>query len=182
MTRALTRSKSRIKLLVLGLVGFGPLLLAYTIYFYFPDLLPSSTTNHGELIDPPIFIDEAKTSNDLEGSWALILIEDQCADDCEQLRYLATQVVKGLGKDSERVRNVVIQDLSLSTNEKSLVNDNFLYFTSGKVAELALISNGRPGLFLKDPNGNVILFYATDKAGKPMLKDLKHLLKLSNIG
>jgi hypothetical protein len=33
-----------------------------------------------------------------------------------------------------------------------------------------------------DPNGNIMMFYTLDKAGKLMLKDVKHLLKASNIG
>jgi hypothetical protein len=39
-----------------------------------------------------------------------------------------------------------------------------------------------PVLLLMDPNHNVMMLYSLDKAGKPMLRDLKHLLKISNIG
>ena len=37
-------------------------------------------------------------------------------------------------------------------------------------------------ILLMDPNGNIMMFYTLDKAGKLMLKDVKHLLKASNIG
>ena len=70
---------------------------------------------------------------------------------------------------------------SAKVEEKSA----FKGFTSLRLQDtesLSQVSLGRPGLFLRDPNGNVILFYPAKNAGKPMLKDLKHLLKLSNIG
>ena len=71
--------------------------------FYFPHLLPSTTTNNGELIDPPILLSEVDDSEKLIGRWSLILLETECGIECDQLGYLATQVVKGLGKDSGRV-------------------------------------------------------------------------------
>lgn len=37
-------------------------------------------------------------------------------------------------------------------------------------------------LFLMDPLGNIIMYYVPEKVGKPLQKDLKTLLKLSNIG
>ena len=32
-------------------------------------------------------------------------------------------------------------------------------------------------IYLMDPLGNILMFYTLDKAGKPMLKDIKFLLK-----
>jgi hypothetical protein len=37
-------------------------------------------------------------------------------------------------------------------------------------------------IFLMDPIGNIFMVYPKGKAGKPMMKDIKHLLKYSNIG
>jgi cytochrome oxidase Cu insertion factor (SCO1/SenC/PrrC family) len=99
------------------------------------------------------------------------------------LGYLATQVVKGLGKDSSRVSKVLLQSDHASSVKQS--RDAFYDFQSLKLTNteaLSQISKGRSGLFLRDPNGNFILFYPLKKAGKPMLNDLKHLLRLSNIG
>jgi len=52
----------------------------------------------------------------------------------------------------------------------------------GNLGPLTAVSAAFPLLFLVDPNGNVMMYFTLEKAGKPMLGDLKHLLKLSNIG
>ena len=180
MNETINKTRSRTKLLLLATIGFGPIIVAYAIFYYLPHLLPSNTTNNGELIDPPILLNELK---ELNGIWSLILLETECKTECNSLGYLATQVIKGLGKDSDRVIKLLLQDDPVLTIKAE--NDFFNEFKSLRLRNnqsLLQISNGRPGLFLKDPNGNIILFYPEDKAGKPMLKDLKHLLKLSNIG
>ena len=183
MNETINKTRSRTKLLLLAAIGFGPLFIAYAIFFYFPYLLPSTTTNNGELIDPPIFVAGAKDSGKPNASWALMAVEIECGTECAQLSYLATQVVKGLGKDSSRVSKVLLpNNLSAETIKEKSALKGFVTLTSQGTELLSQVSKGRPGLFLRDPNGNVILFYPAKKAGKPMLKDLKHLLKLSNIG
>jgi hypothetical protein len=37
-------------------------------------------------------------------------------------------------------------------------------------------------IYLMDPLGNILMFYENEKAGKQMLKDIKHLLKISKMG
>ena len=183
MNETTNKTRSRTKLLLLAAIGFGPLLIAYVVFFYFPYLLPSTTTNNGELIDPPIFLAETNDSGKPNASWSLMVLEIECGTECEQLGYLATQVVKGLGKDSSRVSKVLLRnDVSSAKVEEKSAFKGFTSLRLQDTESLSQVSLGRPGLFLSDPNGNVILFYSAKKAGKPMLKDLKHLLKLSNIG
>ena len=110
MNETNNRTRSRSKLLLLAAIGFGPLFVAYVIFFYFPSLLPSTTTNNGELIDPPIFMAEVNDSGKPNASWSLMVLETECGTECEQLGYLATQVVKGLGKDSSRVSKVLMRN------------------------------------------------------------------------
>ena len=149
----------------------------------FPSFLPSTTTNNGELIDPPIFMAEVNDSGKPNALWSLMVLEIECGTECEQLGYLATQVVKGLGKDSSRVSKVLMRNnLDSATMGENPAFKGFTSLRSQDTGALSQVSSGRPGLFLRDPNGNVILFYPVKNAGKPMLKDLKHLLKLSNIG
>ena len=40
----------------------------------------------------------------------------------------------------------------------------------------------QPRILLIDPFGNVMMHYGREHTGKQLLKDLKHLLKLSQIG
>jgi hypothetical protein len=37
-------------------------------------------------------------------------------------------------------------------------------------------------VYIVDPLGNIMMVYTMNKLGKPLLKDLKHLLKASRIG
>ena len=149
MNETTNRSRSRIKLFLLALIGFGPLFVAYLqSFFYFPHLLPSTTTNNGELIDPPILLDEVDDSEKLVGRWSLILLETECGNECDQLGYLATQVVKGLGKDSSRVSKVLLESDHASSFKQS--RDAFYDFQSLKLTNteaLSQISKGRSGLF-----------------------------------
>ena len=174
--------RSRLKLMMLAIIGFGPLIVAYVVFFYFPQWMPTSTTNRGELIYPPLVSGELASSDSLKGFWSLMLVQSECAPDCDQLRYLAAQVVKALGKDSNRVKNIVIARERFAVSQRQLSDTDFVTLDSYEMKELARISKRKPGLFLKDPNGNIIMFFPLEVAGKPMLRDLKHLLKLSNIG
>ena len=76
------------------------------------------------------------------------LIETECGIECDQLGYLATQVVKGLGKDSSRVSKVLLQSDHASSVKQS--GDAFYDFQSLKLTNteaLSQISKGRSGLF-----------------------------------
>jgi hypothetical protein len=42
--------------------------------------------------------------------------------------------------------------------------------------------NDTPHLWIIDPHGNLVLRYDPSIKGKELLNDLRHLLKLSNIG
>ncbi|MNY68082.1 hypothetical protein D3C86_2057890 [compost metagenome] len=46
------------------------------------------------------------------------------------------------------------------------------------------LSQGKPDaqLWIVDPHGNLVLRYDARVKGKDLLNDLRHLLKLSNIG
>ena len=97
--------------------------------------------------------------------------------------YLSRQVITGLGKDANRVQRVVL----ISTETPDLVKhlngehpDVKVVF--GVTTVKPVVANDGPLLLLMDPNHNVMMLYNLEKAGKPMLRDLKHLLKISNIG
>jgi cytochrome oxidase Cu insertion factor (SCO1/SenC/PrrC family) len=40
----------------------------------------------------------------------------------------------------------------------------------------------KAGAYVVDPLGNLVLWYSYDDVGKPLLNDLKRLLKVSQIG
>jgi hypothetical protein len=175
---------SRKRFIALLLIAFVPMFIAYASFFHFPDWAPTGTTNQGELVTPSV--DGTTISEELAtfSTWVLIQpIEGSCGDQCREMLYLSRQVVTGLGKDANRVQRVVL--ISIDTPdllEHLVVEHPDVKVVSGMTTFKRVVSGDGPVLLLMDPNHNVMMLYRLDKAGKPMLRDLKHLLKISNIG
>lgn len=175
---------SRKRFVALLLIAFVPMFIAYAAFFHFPNWAPTGTTNHGELVSPSV--DGVTISSELADfdTWVLIQpVDGLCGDECRKMLYLSRQVITGLGKDANRVQRVVL----ISTDTPDLVKhlngehpDVKVVF--GVTTVKPVVANDGPVLLLMDPNHNVMMLYSLEKAGKPMLRDLKHLLKISNIG
>ena len=185
--------RSRKSMIVLFSIGFVPLFIAWGMYFFFPATIPSGTTNEGHLILPPIDINtldlrEITDIPDQERSWLLVIpVGDTCSESCKERVYLARQVNVALGKNAERVRRAIIHTTNGAQLKNKLEKDypGMRHFTVGTgMFEEAfnMVENVTDKVFLVDPNGNVMMYYLQDELGKPLLKDLKHLLKISNIG
>jgi hypothetical protein len=149
-------------------------------------------TKQGELIMPPLQFEAlADDSGEiLAGRWGLLVTGNgHCDANCIQILYQCRQVHAALGKNIDRLqRFYLLADGSpdpefadlisreyprlkvLSLNNRSL-EDTFgmSWATDHKV-------------YIVDPLGNIMMVYSMDKLGKPMLMDLKHLLKASRIG
>lgn len=176
---------SRRKLLALVAVAFVPLFIAYGLYFYLPVLAPEGTTNQGQLINPPL--DAAQINPELAttGRWELVIpARSSCDASCEQILYLSRQVIAGLGKNSDRVQRTILFGSAPDGAFTSLIEREHpqVRRLQGQAEELLSMDQSWPLIFLMDPNGNIMMFYRLDQAGKPMQQDLKHLLKISNIG
>ncbi len=120
----------------------------------------------------------------------LIPVKAECDNACTRVLYLSRQVHIGLGKDASRIRRVILTSDSLSRR--------FLDLLAREHGQVAIVSLGRdaaailrnvatdpagdPVVFIMDPNGNIMMYYLSSQGGKPMLDDLKHLLKVSTIG
>lgn len=190
-----SRRRSRTSLVMLAAIAVVPLLTACVIFFFFPSLTPEGTTNEGNLIDPPISMAARDGEPELTvpGKWTLVVVAGHdCGDACERALYLSRQVNIALGKDAERVQRTLI----LADEEMSAALDDLLETGYPQLAvrvpgsETALdvfrrvagTSDLAGYVFVADPNGNLMLYYTPSNDGEQMLKDLKHLLRLSNIG
>jgi hypothetical protein len=176
---------SRRKLITLILIAFVPMFIAYAAFFYFPSIAPEGTTNRGVLITPPL---AGESINEVlldQQVWVLLQpVVNGCDADCEQLLYLSRQVSTGLGKNSGRIKRVVLTGDGSIEGLQGLLSSEHpdVEVIQGRLDELLATTPERPVLFLMDPNANVMMYFSLDQAGKPMLIDLKHLLKISNIG
>ena len=182
MNDDVVQTHNRRSLVVLFAIGFVPLFIAWIVFFYFPQLMPTGTTNEGQLISPPIHASDIGLDGQL-GEWTLIVpVGAECDADCEERLYLARQVNTALGKNAPRVKRLALW--TEGSGPAASVQANYPDMAAMPLAEDVLINKlGELNrIYLMDPLGNIFMVYTIDKAGKPMLKDMKHLLKISNIG
>ena len=113
---------------------------------------------------------------------------ETCDADCQQRFYFVRQVNIALGKNSDRVQRIIVADskTSLAAIEQEYpelirVDSSMAQFRKALESAVSKPVSGNY-IYLMDPNGNIMMFYTLEQAGKPMLKDIKHLLKISNIG
>lgn len=196
-TPAQVRRGRRTALLLFAL-GFGPMILA-TVMFYTGWLNPDSYSNEGQLITPPIPVQDlgllGADGQPLEQrfsvaeddrSWLLMVTAEQCNQTCEDLLYLARQVNIALGKNANRVNRAALVGSVPQELDSRWSGEYRLMERLQAPASLdwpdALGSRSEPAILLVDPLGNIMMKYTDENTGKQMLKDLKHLLKLSTIG
>lgn len=187
--------------LLLFAIGFGPMILA-TVMFYTGWLTPDGYTNHGTLIDPVVPVAELhlvgadgkpltarfEDGQADEPGWLMIVVAGHCESDCETLLHNARQVNVALGKNANRVRRAAyLQQTSTDLDQRwnqdyPLMERLVSASTSEPVWPPGVDPAQAPQVLLVDPFGNVMMRYLVDQSGKPMLEDLKHLLKLSQLG
>jgi hypothetical protein len=174
---------SRGKFLLLVCIAFVPIVTAYLMYFYMPDVVPDGRTNQGQLMTPPVRIDTIAGALS-DGRWVLLqLVDAPCERRCEETLHLSQQLRTALGKDSSRVSRAVVVARAEDASDLSDGNIEIVVDAVG-FESLAKVIGGPPSnhIFLMDPNGNIMMWYSPDQVGKSLLKDLKHLLRISNIG
>lgn len=112
-----SQKKSNRRMLIMVLVVFAlPSVVASLLYF--TGWKPSSTGNHGELIQPVRFIeDRAMQSLDgksakfseLHGKWTMVYFDTaSCPEECIKQLYLMRQTHIAQGKDQDRVQRIFI--------------------------------------------------------------------------
>ncbi len=174
-------NSSRKKFLAMVAIAFVPIFVAYSVFFYFPDLMPTGTTNHGNLIRPPLQTEVATET------WTLlILVDNQCDDVCEQVLYETRQIHIALGKEAPRITRQLIAERPVSTEFSGyLLEEHKQAAVTVDVELYKMLRQLDPAAntaFLRDPFGNILMYYRADQGGKPMLQDIKHQLRISNIG
>jgi hypothetical protein len=174
--------------LFLGLVAVAvlPLVVAYVLYEGTRGGEPWATTNHGELLEAGRSLDRLGVT-DLAGAplllderaWRLLVVSDgTCDDACAEALHQLRQLHLLLNKDAARLRRTLVFLGPVPAERVAAIeaDDPELGLARGHAGPL------RPGVFLADPLGNLVLYYRFEQAGRPILDDLKRLMRVSQIG
>lgn len=179
-------ARGRWQLLGLALVFFGPLLAAY--WLYFSDGLERDSVNYGTLLSPPVSLD-AKLHFDtsLRGRWTLWVLPGQrCDNVCADALVTISQVRLATGREIDRIERALLTSPDDPLVSNSEQHPGLHVFARNEVLGMELadafgtLAMGH--IYIMDPVGNVIMRYPIAPERKPMLGDLKKLLKFSRIG
>lgn len=196
------RLYSRLKLLFIASIFFGPLIAAWVLYYGFPGAATDPNGNNGALINPARPLpDLALRAVDGEVAdklvfedqrWTLMYFASEpCAEQCQKRLYDTRQVRTSLHRRAPRVQRIYI-----ATDDKFLPEADYaqtqhpdleLYVATDDALPRFLNENvdqaGTNGdVYVLDPLGNWVLYYQPRDEAKGMLEDVKRLLKLSHIG
>ena len=199
--RAHDRRQRRL-LIVLALMFFAPLGLAFYLYYGHGTWHPGGHVNAGDLIQParplpslslPLWGSGTTDPNFLKRKWTFLYVAaGPCAEACRTRLYDTRQVRLALDRDMNRVQRVFVADPDccdarwLHEQHPDLITVR----AGAAVAPLLALLPGRDGetlaaaprVYLIDPLGNLMMSYAADVKAKGMLEDMKRLLRLSSIG
>ena len=179
------RRRGRWQLILILLMVIGPMVLAtgmYKLQFW----VPEGRSYHGQMIGNGQSRAELGVQADEERWQMLVTAPQDCSADCQQLVYLARQIQVGLGRDASRASHALATAQPLNADYEAKLSREYPQLRRYPL-DLSTYSKTVPGksapqLWIIDPHGNLVLRYDATLKGKDLLNDLRHLLKLSNIG
>jgi len=189
----------RVKFLALITVFLSPFIGGWMALYVF-DIRPDSV-NYGTLVQPvkklnwPVLesVTGARYEHGFENKWTfLLLTREACAELCQSNLYYMRQIRTLLGRDAERLQNVLISPVIGDDGLRLFLADypNLIVieaegkkslFSQFQVEGIEAVGS-TPGLYLVDPDQNYMMFYAADIDHYRILDDIKKLMKLSQIG
>ena len=136
------------------------------------------TTNNGAFVQPVVTVDQLQWQTpdgvplSTSSQWWLWTVADQCDVVCaEALQKLRAANIL-LNKEAKRVRR------GITTGPAFVIPDD-----QPDLLRIQSLREQTPeGIYIVDPNGNLVFFYPLDINPKLLLADLKRLLKVSQIG
>ena len=177
MTTASKVNSGRRQLLVIMAVAFVSLGGSYWLYYLAQDGSGWGTTNNGTFVEQGVTTQSLgwhvvhPQDSSARRTWWIWIHAQQCNQPCitsvDQMRALHIL----LNRESDRVRRAFTGDT------QGLDEDDHRFAVTSHTAP----PNG-DGVYLVDPLGNLVLYFALGADPKTVLEDLKKLLKVSQIG
>jgi len=187
------RDRRNRRLLVgLAVLFFAPVGLSFYLYYGHSTLQPLGRVNHGVLVEPPRELPDGALPPLSGSKWTLLVVgPGDCPAQCREKLYDTRQVRLALDRDMTRVRRVFVAT-GPCCDQPFLAQEHPDLLTVPAGADsplLAMLGAVDPGkasaagrIYVVDPLGNLMMWYAADAKPKGLLEDMKRLLKLSHIG
>jgi hypothetical protein len=209
LTAPRTPAQSRCALLGLAALFFAPLGLAFVIYYGSGGRWrPAGTVNHGTLIIParptpelelpllvagPVAAATAASAplqtrpDFLEHRWTLLYEgAGRCEAYCQRALTTTRQARLALNRDTPRVQRVFLAQGACCDRDyfKRLQPDLIVVGESDAALPLrALLPGaGSDRVYLIDPLGNLMMWYAPGSGPRDIVSDLKRVLGVSHVG
>lgn len=203
-TNAAPQTRARISLLLIIALFVSPVVLAWLLFFVFPQWVPTATSNHGDLIKPvrvlPGFELQSLTGEvidekALQGKWTFIYLhKGACDHDCVQQLYKVRQVRLTQGKNMPRLQRLMLwQAEGVDGSHRHELVAHFpgqitalVPAGESSLLDVFAVDSGAPleqeRLYLVDPRGNLMMLYEPGSEPRGIVKDLERLLKYSGMG
>jgi hypothetical protein len=182
---------SRSKLVLIVLISLFPIISGWFLYHYH-EHFHFKTMNHGTLINPPFQVQDLILQNNNKKQWQIVYIPNNCCDaECQKITYTLHQLRLVLAKDADRVSLGVVlnkmcakQDthdfrkIDFTQQQYKNLENTFLQHA----AENAKTMSEQSKIYLLDPIGNIFMYYPASTDAMNILKDMKRVLEVSQIG
>ena len=164
-------------LIGVALMFFAPLAVSFLLY-YSHAWHPGGRVNHGELIEPPRPLPDTglPPPHSLQRKWTMLYVQrGACEALCLKRLYDMRQVRTALDRDMERVQRVLIADPDCCDLQKLHdMHPDLLTVPRADAVEPLVKLLPEPDsqrIYLVDPLGNVMMFYAADTPAKGLLEE-----------
>jgi hypothetical protein len=189
-------AKARLKLLLIAALFFAPVVAAVTIFFYLPQYIPEGRVNYGTLVSPsralpPLALVDSSAQpapTVLLGKWTLVyLAAARCDAACGERLVLTRQVRLALNEKRGRVQRAYLAvDAAQAAEAKALLgaeHPDLLFLAAPPLAATEFFKPVDPhAVYLVDPLGNWMMTYTGAVEHKGLHRDLKKLLRVSQVG
>lgn len=174
--------RGRLKLLLLAAFFLLPVGASWVVWKF--GLASGTSGNYGTLLSPrPVALPPDAA---LKGKWVLVQFDSGvCAAACERKHYFMRQVRRAQGGEMGRVERLwVLTDAVqpspalLAAIEGTVVARGGASLAASFPAERTVTEH----IYLVDPLGNLMMRFPPDPDPTRVIKDLKHLLKVSSFG
>jgi hypothetical protein len=180
-----SRLRSRLTLLLIVAMFFASFGIALVLRF--TGWEPRHTRNVGTLLEPPVDLGAAVLVEDGDGrlalandarEWtALVRVPAPCDDACWQRVAMLARVRAALGRHATDLRVRVLDAALPPAHRDALAPVQAVAVRGGLPATFAGPATGAPDLWLVDPHGYAVLYYAPGFDPGGLRKDLSRLLK-----